>query len=169
MILTEVDYTEKIIFTNIRQKYLEIKDKYNIANKLTEEGGIQRGLNRVKSISKNILRFKPHFRPANYLDIGCFDGNITFAIGNYFNLQKSQINGVDIVEFNNRNKNITFAKYDGITLPYDDNSFDLITCLMTLHHIQNENLSKIMCEIYRVLKKNGIVIVREHNTNGYHA
>jgi ubiquinone/menaquinone biosynthesis C-methylase UbiE len=165
MILTEVDYTEKIIFTNIRQKYLEIKDKYNIANKLTEEGGIQRGLNRVKSISKNILRFKPHFRPANYLDIGCFDGNITFAIGNYFNLQKSQINGVDIVEFNNRNKNITFAKYDGITLPYDDNSFDLITCLMTLHHIQNENLSKIMCEIYRVLKKNGIVIVREHNTN----
>lgn len=45
------------------------------------------------------------------------------------------------------------------SLPFDSNSFDLITCLGVLHHIPN--VSKVIEEFYRVLKAGGYALVRE--------
>ena len=44
-------------------------------------------------------------------------------------------------------------------LPFDDNSFDLIICFGVLHHIPN--VSHVMDECFRVLNKNGIMLLRE--------
>lgn len=44
-------------------------------------------------------------------------------------------------------------------MPFDSNSFDLITCFGVLHHIPN--VSKIVNEFYRVLKPGGYALVRE--------
>lgn len=44
-------------------------------------------------------------------------------------------------------------------LPFDDNSFDLITCFGTLHHIPNVSL--VLGELIRVLKSNGHLLFRE--------
>lgn len=41
-------------------------------------------------------------------------------------------------------------------LPFDDNSFDLVTCSSALHHL--DNLEKAISEIYRVLSPGGIFI-----------
>lgn len=44
-------------------------------------------------------------------------------------------------------------------LPFDNNSFDLITCFGTLHHIPN--VSFVLSELIRVLKPNGYLLIRE--------
>jgi len=44
-------------------------------------------------------------------------------------------------------------------LTFDDNSFDLITCFGTLHHIPN--VSFVLSELIRVLKPNGYLLLRE--------
>lgn len=156
----------------IHTKYMEISNKYNIQTKLGENthGGADRGNNRVKSIEKYVIRRQPincKISPTCYLDIGCFDGGITHAISNYFNLHKLQTHGVDIKSYSEADgySNITFSQYDGKTLPYSDNSFDLITCLMVLHHVPEENLKTLMSEINRVMKPNGFIILREHDVN----
>lgn len=142
--------------------YSSIVNKYNIPNKLSNE----RGVNRMKSIEKYI---KLNFPVSCYLDIGCLDGGITETIGRYFRLNKFQIHGVDIKSYKNAGEsgydNIIFSLYNGTKLPYSDNSFDLITCLMTFHHIPEENSVALTKEIYRVLKPGGIMILREHDSH----
>jgi SAM-dependent methyltransferase len=159
----------------LNKNYLSLCNKYNIPFKsLTKE----RGYNRLKSLQKNIdLKFSV----SCYLDIGCFDGNITETIGNNFNLNNLQIHGVDIKPYATVDikpyatvdikpslyDNIIFSLYDGRTLPYSDNSFDLITCLMVLHHIPKNNLNFLLREINRVMKPGGILILREHDVHTY--
>ncbi len=45
------------------------------------------------------------------------------------------------------------------SLPFNDNSFDLITCFGTLHHIPN--VSYVISELFRVLKQGGYLLLRE--------
>lgn len=148
-------------YTELKKSYEVIKTKYSIPNISTE-----RGANRIKSIEKYVLRNAP-INPTCYLDIGCFDGSITSAIGQYFHLDKLQIHGVDIksYEVSTLYNEFTFSQYDGCKLPYSDDSFDLITCLMVLHHISEENMPILLSEISRVMKPGGVVILREHDVH----
>jgi ubiquinone/menaquinone biosynthesis C-methylase UbiE len=50
------------------------------------------------------------------------------------------------------------AKPSGI-IPLDDNSIDLVTCFGALHHLPR--IKPTIREIYRVLKPNGIALIRE--------
>ena len=161
MSMNQKKYMKEInIYAECHKFYTMLVKKYNIKNKLLDN---IRGVNRVKSINKIIIsKYKQPIKPTCYLDIGCFDGNITSAIGKNFDLNDTQIHGVDIVELDKMNKNFIFSKYDGKTLPYSDNSFDMITCLMVLHHI-GENLDILLKEIYRVAKDDCTLILREHN------
>jgi ubiquinone/menaquinone biosynthesis C-methylase UbiE len=151
-------YNKEINYKLLNELYISISDKYGISNNILNKS---RGINRIKSIQKYV---DLQILPTCYLDIGCFDGNITEAFKNKFNLNKLQVHGVDIKSYNKYDE-IIFSKYDGITLPYNDNSFDLITCLMVLHHIPKENLFNILHEINRVLKPNGVLILREHDVD----
>ena len=44
-------------------------------------------------------------------------------------------------------------------MPFNDNSFDLVTCFGVLHHIPN--VSFVMSEVFRVLKQGGTFLLRE--------
>lgn len=122
-----------------------------------------RGENRIKNI-KQYIDLK-EYNVTNYLDVGCFDGKITKAIGQYFALMPENIHGADIKDYRGENaEEFTFAKYDRV-LPYDSDKFDLITILMVLHHIKPIDLDTLLAEIARVTKKNGILIMREHTLN----
>jgi SAM-dependent methyltransferase len=163
-------------YETIHKQYHILNQTYNIQSKLGENthGGIDRGDNRIKSIEKYVLQRQPNSQPrispSCYLDVGCFDGSITNSIARYFKLNKLQTHGVDIKSYGKSGgeseyDDITFTEYDGKFLPYSDDSFDLITCLMVLHHIPEENLNTLMSEINRVMKPNGVIILREHDVN----
>lgn len=55
----------------------------------------------------------------------------------------------------------SFKTYDGYTVPYDDESFDVVIAIQVIEHVENETL--FISEARRVLKKSGVFIVTTPN------
>jgi SAM-dependent methyltransferase len=125
---------------------------------------------RANSRVRDITKFKTVLpqKVTKYLDIGTADGVIAAGIGKMVGLSKADIIGADIEGWADRklmmSPDITFrAMDDPAKLPMKTATADVVTVLMTLHHIPPLTLSKILIEIKRVLAPGGIVIVREHD------
>lgn len=110
----------------------------------------------------------------NYLDIGCGKGSFTSAFGKQLKLTKNHVFGVDFANFFeqgdwNRGKNASqfiFKQIETDTAyPFEDNFFDVITMKMVLHHISNIDFT--FNEIKRILKKNGVLIIIDHDAFTY--
>lgn len=56
--------------------------------------------------------------------------------------------------------NIRFCGADAEMLPFENDSFDLITCRVAAHHFPD--IFAFMQEAYRVLKPNGVVLIHDH-------
>jgi len=56
-----------------------------------------------------------------------------------------------------------FMHFDGETIPFADDSFDIVLAACVFHHIDHSNHLRLLCEIRRVLKVGGRVFVFEHN------
>lgn len=52
-------------------------------------------------------------------------------------------------------KQIVITKYDGIVLPYEDNTFDRVITSLVFHHLDKEQKLNSLKEIKRILKPNG--------------
>nr|WP_177199510.1 class I SAM-dependent methyltransferase [Clostridium frigidicarnis] len=63
--------------------------------------------------------------------------------------------------FYRRNATIKFMQGDAENLPFEDNTFDIVTCQTVLIHLKNP--LKALSEMKRVLKKGGILICAEMN------
>lgn len=85
------------------------------------------------------------------LDLGCGKGFITNTLKNYF---KADILGVDIEDYRIV-QGFPFQVYDGETLPFPDNSFDVVFLSYVLHH--TEYPKKVISEAKRVTKDKVIV------------
>lgn len=115
---------------------------------------------------------EPHFRPENkekvrgvlkrlrdrtgpiLLDVGCGTGFIIDLAKDIFD----EIHGVDITEamlekVDTFGGNITLHNTQAQNLPFEDNSFDLVTAYAFLHHL--EDYRPVLKEIFRVLKPGG--------------
>jgi len=98
------------------------------------------------------------------LDVGCGVGKIHPLLQDKF----KHIVGVDV-----SNESIKVAKkmqpdleyhwYDGLTLPQKNNQFDLAIAICVFHHIPPENWLNMAKEMMRVVKKDGFVLIIEHN------
>jgi len=96
------------------------------------------------------------------LDVGCAEGSITSALGAALNLREENIHGCDVRDVPPIGAKFSFKtiEADG-SLPYQDRSFDFVTLLMVLHHVSDAEF--LLKEIKRVLKPNGILLLREHD------
>ncbi len=56
--------------------------------------------------------------------------------------------------------NATLSIGDSEHIPYDNGSFDVVICTHSFHHYANP--SKVLNEMYRVLKKNGTLIICDY-------
>ncbi|CAF1547440.1 unnamed protein product [Adineta ricciae] len=96
-----------------------------------------------------------------YFDLGCNTGVITAALGAYLGLKKENIFGGDVYPV--ENDHVTFIpmhESEGIiNLP--DDRVDLVTCLVTLHHITH--IDSILVELARIIRPGGYLILREHD------
>lgn len=104
-----------------------------------------------------------------YLDIGCGDGTITAGIGKHFNLDKDSIVGCDIPQWagheheNEVSDEITFIPMESPEKLPTDETFELITIFMALHHMTDKVIQSLIEECARVLSPNGVILVREHD------
>ncbi len=103
------------------------------------------------------------------LDCGCGDGFYIMVLRELY--PSLEITGIDYDE-KILDKAKKYIKQDGITkliksevydLPFKDNYFDKIILSEVLEHLENENSG--LKEIYRVLKKNGRLIITVPNHN----
>jgi ubiquinone/menaquinone biosynthesis C-methylase UbiE len=129
----------------------------------------------IETICMNLMKTKiyknTYGKNANnlmYLDIGCGSGKKTFLFGNEMKIAKNNINGTDILNWGpySQNKikhNFNFKEIKNGKINYDDNTFDIMTAFLMLHHV--ENLNELIDEMHRILKKNGILIIIEHDTH----
>lgn len=142
------------------------KDIYNYIIDLLEDYSIHentdRGSYRINTIDKYVDNWH-NISPSFYLDVGCFHGDITKSIKSHFDLNKFQTHGIDIKKYANVEDDFIYKVYDGKHIPYNNESFDLVTCFMVLHHIPPENLQILLSELYRVMKPKGVLIIREHS------
>jgi len=105
------------------------------------------------------------------LDLGSGSGYLSFSIA-VQNLN-SRVVGLDIVSKtleNNKAKateqgitNLDFVSYDGVTFPFEDNTFDIVVTRYALHHFPN--MKRAFGEISRVLKPNGQLFLTDPTPN----
>lgn len=146
-----------------RIQYLEsLRDRLN--SLLSDRSGsFSREIqdSRATNRANLLIRMLPQeFIPETMLDIGVGDGSITSAIQRHYDLPKDKVFGTDIVT-PREEPSFTFNLVDGSDLPFNDNSFDLITANMVLHHV--DDLDRLLQEIRRVLRPNGYLIISEHD------
>ena len=56
-----------------------------------------------------------------------------------------------------------FVVFDGATIPFDDDSFDIAFAACIFHHINPNHHTRLLEELRRMLKSGGVMFVFEHN------
>jgi SAM-dependent methyltransferase len=92
------------------------------------------------------------------LDLGCGDGQLALAL---MRLRPDlTVEGVDVVP--RPRTLIPVTQYDGVTLPFEDKSFDYVTIVDVLHH--TEDPEAVLAEAARVARLG--VVIKDHLREG---
>ena len=131
----------------------------------------KRALDRINHLRNTLNRKHGQFADVNtkigsFLDLGCGNAEITFDIAQTLHIP--HVYGADVYPRNdykqpNSESNIIYKQVIDNSIDLPDNSIDLVTCFMTIHHF--ENFDKMMSEICRILKPNGWFFFREHDVH----
>ena len=90
----------------------------------------------------------------NILDVGCGNGIISKEL-----MRKEKglnIKGIDVIDI--KDPKIPIKVFDGIKIPFGDNSFDTVIAIDVLHHAKD--LEKLFKEMVRTSKK--YIIIKDH-------
>ena len=112
----------------------------------------------IHQVTSRNFEYK-NFRPTVLLDVGCDDGCNTAAVGKKLGLCHPSIHGCDVTD-KSVPADVIYSTYDGFKLPFEDQTFDVVTAQMSLHHMHDPEA--VMRDINRVMKPRGVLIIREH-------
>ena len=111
---------------------------------------------RVEILAGWFARLAP--RSARVLDVGCGDGLISAV------LQSRRpdliVTGIDVLP--RSHTHVPVDMFDGSTIPFDDQSFDLVLFSDVLHHTADPAI--LLREARRVSRES--VLIKDHNRNG---
>ena len=106
-------------------------------------------------MANNLIPFS--HRSGKILDIG--SGSQPFFL---LNVEFSEKYGLDkVVSANAYRHLINFTNYniEEGTLPFENDYFDVITMLAALEHIQPKSVLRVLREVFRVMRPNGVLII----------
>jgi ubiquinone/menaquinone biosynthesis C-methylase UbiE len=111
---------------------------------------------RADRIAKQIRLLKPRIRRGDvYLEIGCGDALLPFALSGF----GREVLGLDVtdalVNFAAAPANFRFLKTDGVEIPLAQNSVDLAHSDQLMEHLHVEDAEAQLREIHRVLQPGG--------------
>ncbi|MGB6084521.1 bifunctional demethylmenaquinone methyltransferase/2-methoxy-6-polyprenyl-1,4-benzoquinol methylase UbiE [Moheibacter sp.] len=144
----------------VEQMFDNISGKYDLLNRILSMGiDVSWRKKVVKSVKKE--------NPATILDIATGTGDLAIAMAKSTD---AKITGFDLsagmlevgrkkVEEQNLQNRIEMIQGDAENMPFEDNSFDVITVAFGVRNF--ENLEKGLNDIYRVLKPDGKFIILE--------
>ena len=109
------------------------------------------------------------------LDVGCGSGALTIACAK--RNPKATMVGCDIwsgpykSEFSKKLcqdnaraegvTNVSFESGNAVKLPFEDESFDVVTSNYVYHNIMGKNKQKLLLETFRLLKKGGVFVIHD--------
>lgn len=93
------------------------------------------------------------------LDVGCGDGKIDSLLMS--EKKGLSIKGIDVLV--RPDTYIEVTEYDGIHIPYEDNSFDTVMAIDVLHH--TDDPSVVFAEMVRVAKN--YIVIKDHIKAGF--
>lgn len=106
------------------------------------------------------------------LDIGTGSGYLAFALAQKY--REARVCGIDIAEKaiaeNNQRavekgvSNLSFRSFDGLTYPFEDQSFDLIVSRYAFHHFPDA--ADAVRQMNRLLIQGGKVLIADPMSNG---
>jgi len=107
-------------------------------------------------------------KDSKILDVGCAKGFMLY------DFQKAipgvSIQGIDISPYAIANSKEEIKKYlqvaDARKLPFDDNTFDLVISITTLHNFNKEDMKIALSEIMRVTKKDAFITLDAYRNDG---
>ena len=88
------------------------------------------------------------------LDVGCGHGFVAYHLTA---MRRANVVGLDLAS--RVDAPINYMSYDGTRIPASDGSFDTVLLCYVLHHTQD--ISVVLNEVSRVVRKDGVVIVYE--------
>ena len=96
------------------------------------------------------------------LDIGCSSGDKLAWISQNFNLKCYGVDpSVNAIK-ECKKKNIKCKVGTADKIPFSDNSFDLVVFDFSLMYFDNALLTKIVNEVYRVIKKKSYILIHDY-------
>lgn len=141
-----------------RQKYFD--EIYQKGNSELDWNFGTAGHKLIKLIIDNTIK-----RGSKILDIGSGPGNEAVFLAK----QGMKVTGLDLnpeaIELAKKlsdlqKVSIKFVQGDALELPFEDNSFDVVNDTFVFHHFERSIRKKYAREVNRVLKKDGIFILR---------
>ncbi len=139
---------------SMRPPYEHYENSYHVHYAGRRDAKIRTGLTRLSAITP-YLNTQGN-QPTRMLDIGCSIG-ATVEAGQRLGWDAS---GVDVslagVEFC-REQGLDCHKIDGLHLPYEDNTFDVVTSWHVIEHV--DDVRETLQEWNRVVKPGGLLVI----------
>ncbi len=121
-----------------------------------------------KKIKKQLINCAAISDDSKVLDFGCGTGTLTIMAKQSH--PGAHIIGIDIdVKILNRairkvqakGLDILLLNYDGVKLPFQNNSFQRVISCLVFHHLDTDTKQSVLAEIFRVLNKNGQLYIAD--------
>ena len=110
--------------------------------------------------NKNILDSVFHKRNSFVLDCGCGIGKMLTTLSQSYDRVYGLDLSADMIGANSKDKeNVKLVRGDMQGMGFKDESFDLVICKGSLHHLAAP--AEAIGEIHRILKKGGLFIISE--------
>ncbi len=172
MVLSKIDvYIDNLINNYSNLEIFEILHQLYI-KKFSEKEVIQKHRDGLNSSSR--LRYKliksvidRHYTKIgnrtniNILDVGTEDCLYIDLLGKIGKSYAINIKTEKFVSYVTDHSCIKY--YDGVNMPFEPETMDIITCTMVIHHMDKP--LETLKNIYNTLKKDGLLIIKEHNCN----
>lgn len=117
--------------------------------------------------------FQQHFNlkaGSRVLDVGCAKGFMLYDMHRL--IPGIEVIGMDISEYAIRNAKEEIAPYlqtgDARSLPFNDNSFDVVISINTVHNLECDECAKALREIERVSRRGAFITVDAYRNDEEH-
>lgn len=119
------------------------------------------------SISNIIKKYFPEKNNELVIaDIGGGEGNVIKFIGDNLNIPDKNLFCIEQNEWSEKyafENTINYIFWDNVNINLPENSVDICLLMVSMHHMSDTIINNVLTNINKLLKKDGIIIIKEHD------